>query len=124
MNYKPEKQEFLNYRVVYVPLSTDTIYPIYIPVVVNDEQVLRASGRLSQNDYKRTLSINRKCGFPIAAVLSALAPIVIPAVIKGTKRLINKIKSSGEANEMSGYIPTNPNIKTLKSLQNLYDKYD
>ena len=82
-----------------------------------------SSGRLSKRDYDETIKLNNKCGFPIASILAALAPIVIPAAIKGTKALIHKIRGSGY-DELSGYIPTNPNIKTLKNLQLLYDKYE
>lgn len=125
MNYKAKNKEFLNYKVVYVPLNTDNIYPIYVPVVLNDENVLRSSGRLSENDYNETIKLNNKCGFPIAAILTALAPIVIPGLIKGTQAIMKKIRGSGEDTTIlnAGYIPTNPNIKTLKSLQNLYDRY-
>lgn len=123
MNYKAKNKEFLNYKVVYVPLDTNLKYPIYIPVVVNDTDILKSSGRLSKRDYDETIKLNNKCGFPIASILAALAPIVIPAAIKGTKALIHKIRGSG-FDELSGYIPTNPNIKTLKNLQLLYDKYE
>jgi len=122
----------VNHKVIYVPVSNNKnlLYPIYVPVVVDDSETLLSSGKLSESDYLKTIDINEQCGFPIAPLLAALAPIVIPGIIKGTSKLINRIKGKGEIchmvgeNNMSGYIPTNPNIKTLKQLQNLYDKYD
>lgn len=133
LSYNIDESDYLNYKVIYVPLNSNLMYPIYIPVVVNDEDVLKSSGKLSKKDYYDTINLNKNCGFPIAPILAALAPIVIPAAVKGAKFLINKIKSSGESegrlnlghgDELGGYIPTNPNIKTLKQLQALYDKYD
>lgn len=131
---------FINHKVVYVPLTKDLLYPVYVPVVIDDEDILRSSGRLSRRDYDNTISLNNKAGFPIAPLLAALAPVVIPGVIKGIKKLINKSNGvndkslsyvndelnykSVNSNGISGYIPTNPNIKTLKQLQELYDKYD
>ena len=115
----------LNYKVVYVPLNKDLIYPVYIPIVVNDEDIFLSSGRLSQKDYQRTLKLNESCGFPIAPIIAALAPVAIPALIKLGKKYFKK-SSNGALIPMSnngGYIPTNPNIKTLKDLQNLYNKY-
>lgn len=135
----------VNHKVVYVPVSNDKnlLYPIYVPVVVEDPNVLLSSGKLSEGDYLKTIKLNEKCGFPIAPLLAALAPIVIPGLIKGTSKLISKIRGKGEIchmtgqntynpiykrsglnDEVSGYIPTNPNIKTLKQLQELYNKYD
>lgn len=116
----------VNHKVIYVPVSNNKnlLYPIYVPVVVDDTQTLLSSGKLSENDYMNTLDINEKCGFPIATLLAALAPVVIPGIIKGTSKLIHKIRSSGPTDELSGYIPTNPNIRTLKQLQQLYNKYD
>jgi hypothetical protein len=120
----------INYKVIYVPVSNNKnlLYPIYVPVVVNDVDTLLSSGKLSENDYYQTLKINDKCGFPIAPLLAALAPMVIPGLIKGAKKLFNRNKSNGNLIpyniKTSGYIPTNPNIKSLKQLQNLYDKYN
>ena len=123
----------VNNKVIYVPVSNNKnlLYPIYVPVVVNDSETLLSSGKLSESDYLKTIDINEQCGFPIAPLLAALAPIVIPGIIKGTSKLINKIRGKGDydnicrmVGEKSGYIPTNPNIKTLKQLQTLYDKYD
>lgn len=125
--------EFLNYKVIYVPLNKDLIYPIYVPVVVNDEDIFLSSGKLSENDYKRTIKLNESCGFPIAPIIAALAPVAIPALIKLGKRFFKKssngvlipCNSNGHEQTLNaGYIPTNPNIKSLKDLQNLYDKYD
>lgn len=115
---------FINHKVVYVPLTKDLVYPVYVPVVVDDEDILRSSGRLSRRDYDNTISLNNKAGFPIAPLLAALAPVVIPGVIKGIKKLINKSNGVSGQSSISGYIPTNPNIKTLKQLQEVYDKYD
>ena len=127
----------VNHKVIYVPVSNDKnlLYPIYVPIVVEDRNILLSSGKLSEGDYLKTIELNEKCGFPIAPLLAALAPIVIPGLIKGTSKLINKIRGKGEIchfvgrrnsgyDELSGYIPTNPNIKSLKQLQELYDKYE
>lgn len=113
----------INHKIIYVPLTTDTIYPVFIPVVLNDVDTLKSSGKLSKKDYYNTIEINKNCGFPIAPILAALAPIVIPGIIKGVNKLIKGSGSEVEDTE-GGYIPTNPNIKTLKQLQALYDKYD
>ena len=125
IDYLTSKSSDLNYKVVYVPLNKDLIYPVYVPIVVNDEDIFLSSGRLSQNDYQRTLKLNESCGFPIAPIIAALAPVVIPGLIKLGKKMFKK-SSNGALIPMGnrgGYIPTNPNIKTLKDLQNLYDKY-
>lgn len=123
----------VNHKVIYVPVSNDKnlLYPIYVPIVVEDRNILLSSGKLSEGDYLKTIELNEKCGFPIAPLLAALAPIVIPGLIKGTSKLINKIRGKGEYDNIchmvgnkSGYIPTNPNIKSLKQLQELYDKYE
>lgn len=117
----------INHKIIYVPLTNDTVYPVFIPVVLNDVDTLKSSGKLSKKDYYNTIEINKNCGFPIAPILAALAPIVIPGIIKGVNKLI---KGSGNETEYiedeteGGYIPTNPNIKTLKQLQALYNKYD
>lgn len=168
----------VNHKIVYVPLSNDPngnklIYPIYLPIVVDEPDVLYSTGSLSKRDFLNTKRIyhlsagedresgdlaNRYSGFPIAPIIAALAPIVIPGAIKAVKNIVSKFKSSGalsdDAAEMlesdiisaiendsnenvaedtveeiedttneSGYIPTNPNIRTLKQLQSLYDKY-
>ena len=60
MNYKAKNKEFLNYKVVYVPLDTNLKYPIYIPVVVNDTDILKSSGRLSKRDYDETIKLNQR----------------------------------------------------------------
>ena len=123
----------LNYKVIYIPLNKDLIYPIYVPIVVNDEDIFLSSGKLSQNDYDETIKLNKSCGFPIAPFIAALAPVAIPALIKFGKKYFKKssngalipVNGYNEASThtLGGYIPTNPNIKTLKDLQNLYDKY-
>ena len=126
---KTRKNEFLNYKVYYVPFTKDTIYPIYVPIVVNEPDVLLSSGSLSENDYKINMDLVESCGIPaLIPLIASLAPIVIPAAIKGFKKLRQKIRGNGEFDERSekyrsGYIPTNPNIKNLKQLQQLYNNY-
>ena len=134
-DYSTSKSLDLNYKVVYVPLNKDLIYPVYIPIVVNDEDIFLSSGKLSERDYNETIKLNQACGFPILPLLSVLAPTVIPGLIKLGKKYFKK--SNGGTlieyddnyeeqefnNNKSGYIPTNPNIKTLKDLQKLYDDY-
>lgn len=211
----------VNHRIEYVPLTKDLngnqlLYPIYIPINVDEPDVLMATGRLSKHDYKRTLKLLhakpfmvsagnkvevKQAGFPIAPIIAALAPIVIPAAVKTFKSIFKKNKSAGEdvdvdnvdvntdvdnepiedrltdveeySNEeipedntdvdveetyvedtnptditsedeivetidnslnsdvqesssgrrRAGYIPTNPNIRSLKQLQTLYNKH-
>lgn len=126
----------VNHKIVYVPLTkdfqgNDLIYPIYLPVVVNQPEILMASGSLSEDDYERTkeiLHVDEEGGFPLAPIIAALAPIVIPGAIKAVKNVIHKIKGSSDnsakgENEECGYIPTNPNIRNLKQLQQLYEDY-
>lgn len=203
----------VNHRIEYVPLTKDLngnqlLYPIYIPINVDEPDVLMATGRLSKHDYKRTLKMLhakpfmvsagnkvevKQAGFPIAPIIAALAPIVIPAAVKTFKSIFKKNKSAGEdvdvdnvdvntdvdtdveeySNEeipedntdvdveetyvedtnptditsedeivetidnslnsdvqesssgrrRAGYIPTNPNIRSLKQLQTLYNKH-
>ena len=194
----------VNHRIEYVPLTKDLngnqlLYPIYIPINVDEPEVLMATGRLSKHDYKRTLKMLhakpfmvsagnkvevKQAGFPIAPIIAALAPIVIPAAVKTFKSIFKK-KSAGadnvdvddvdsdndvanvdpddnyvaeeseivdnnveelpedDTNEVvetidnslnsdvqesssgrrAGYIPTNPNIRSLKQLQTLYNKH-
>lgn len=119
----------VNHKIVYVPLTkdfqgNDLIYPIYLPVVVNQPEILMSSGSLSEDDYERTkeiLHVDEEGGFPLAPIIAALAPIVIPGAIKAVKNVIHKF-AKGE-NEECGYIPTNPNIRNLKQLQQLYEDY-
>lgn len=195
----------VNHRIEYVPLTKDLngnqlLYPIYIPINVDEPEVLMATGRLSKHDYKRTLKLLhakpfmvsagnkvevKQAGFPIAPIIAALAPIVIPAAVKTFKSIFKKNKSAGDndvdteveeipseevssdidtnveesniddanttdidedTNEIvetidnslnsdvqsepvssgrrrAGYIPTNPNIRSLKQLQTLYNKH-
>ena len=158
----------VNHRIEYVPLTKDLngnnlLYPIYIPINVDEPEVFAATGRLSKHDYKRTLKILhskpmlisagndvevQEAGFPFAPLIAALAPIVIPGAINAVKSLFKK-KSKGRLNlgrgddeeesdeeiekitseeedsseKQSGYIPTNPNIKTLKQLQKIYSSH-
>jgi hypothetical protein len=141
-DYSTSRSLDLNYKVVYVPLNKDLIYPVYIPIVVNDEDIFLSSGKLSERDYTETIKLNQACGFPILPLISVLAPTVIPGLIKLGKKYFKKsnggtlieydvhradlndnYEENNEFNNKSGYIPTNPNIKTLKDLQKLYDDY-
>lgn len=186
----------VNHRIEYIPLTKDLngnhlIYPIYIPVNIDEPEVFAATGRLSPHDYKRTLKLLHsrpmfkvdakgagqveEAGFPFAPLIAALAPIVIPGAIKAVKSIFGH-KSSSESSrgrlymgrgsedldealansdthsgdsedtdfkldeslnntfednsalpkpsdDKSGYIPTNPNINSIKKLQSLYDTY-
>lgn len=182
----------VNHRIEYIPLTKDLngnhlIYPIYIPINIDEPEIFAATGKLSPHDYKRTLKLLHsrpmfkvdakgagqveEAGFPFAPLIAALAPIVIPGVIKAAKNIFGKQNTSkgrlymgrgSEVNESdidevgvfdddlesesakasdipsdnseeiedlqsiasSGYIPTNPNINSLRKLQSLYDKYD
>ena len=178
---------YVNHRIEYVPLTKDLngnhlIYPIYIPINIDEPEIFAATGKLSPHDYKRTLKLlhsrpmfrvdEKGCGsveeagFPFAPLIAALAPIVIPGAIKAVKSIFNKTKSSrgrlymGRGNDEqkeqddsteetmdesdaevieddkktvedeieskpanAGYIPTNPNINSIKKLQSLYDTY-
>lgn len=152
-------------EVVYVPIpgKNNCMYPIYIPIVVREPGVYKATGRLSLGDYQAT--VDNLGGNPaLIPLIAALAPL-IPSAIKGIKKLFGKdsntpkyrnvnynqysngYKSRGMYSQrgyhglndnvyqmggyqrvapfnVGGYIPTNPNIKTLKDLQALYEKYD
>ena len=178
----------VNHRIEYIPLTKDLngnhlIYPIYIPINIDEPEIFAATGKLSPHDYKRTLKLLHsrpmfkvdakgagqveEAGFPFAPLIAALAPIVIPGVIKAAKNIFGKKSSKGrlymgrgseDADEdisdeiesesakasdipgssdnseeiedlqssiaSSGYIPTNPNINSLRKLQSLYDKYE
>lgn len=192
----------VNHRIEYIPLTKDLngnhlIYPIYIPINIDEPEIFAATGKLSPHDYKRTLKLLHsrpmfkvdakgagqveEAGFPFAPLIAALAPIVIPGVIKAAKNIFGKKSSKGrlymgrgddsdnEAYEASraasetddiennsedvdidqninsdneastvdtnfkfdeeldttksGYIPTNPNINSIKKLQTLYSTY-
>lgn len=184
----------VNHRIEYIPLTKDLngnhlIYPIYIPINIDEPEIFAATGRLSPHDYKRTLKLLHsrpmlkmdakgcgsveEAGFPFAPLIAALAPIVIPGVIKAAKNIFGKKSNSskgrlymGRGSEdigdvennsgdvennsddvevdqninsdsedtnfkfdeeldttKSGYIPTNPNINSIKKLQSLYDTY-
>lgn len=164
-----------NSEVIYVPIpgKNNCMYPSYIPIVMKEPEVYKATGRLSVNDYNST--VDNLGGNPaLIPIIAALAPL-IPAAIKGISKLFkgndNKPKyrnvigngyysngyysqrgyhglydrKSGYSNRIEGgyprvapfntscgysrgryggYIPTNPNIKNLKDLQALYDKYE
>lgn len=133
----------VNHKIVYVPIGKDArgvdlMAPIYLPIVVDDPQTVYATGALSEDDFISTLKIynlkpddfasagsNEVGGFPLAPLIAALAPIAIPPLITAAKKIFGKKSSNGmyDSEDYSGYIPTNPNIKNLKQLQMLYDKY-
>lgn len=141
----------VNHKILYVPLTKDTIYPIYVPIVLDNPEVLQSSGGLSEEDYNETIKLNESCGFPIAPLLAALAPVLIPAAVRIGKKIFGKgedltyqhIKGVPNPNArgrvvyseyskyphrrnnlIAGYIPTNPNIRNLKQLQSLYNHYN
>lgn len=133
----------VNHKIVYVPVGKDTrgvdlLYPIYLPIVVDHPDVVYATGKLSEEDYDETLKLynlddetaaGEIGGFPLAPLIAALAPIAIPPLITAAKKIFGRNKSSGTelsgayAPANAGYIPTNPNIRNLKQLQALYEKY-
>lgn len=182
----------VNHRIEYIPLTKDLngnhlIYPIYIPINIDEPEIFAATGKLSPHDYKRTLKLLHsrpmfkvddkgagqveEAGFPFAPLIAALAPIVIPGVIKAAKNIFGHksdsskgsskgsplgspkgsplgsskgrlymgrgsnsedgqsedadISNDGQSEDAdkSGYIPTNPNINSIKKLQSLYDTY-
>lgn len=173
----------INSEVIYVPIkgTENCIYPVYVPVVVREPEVYKATGKLSEGDYEATK--DNLAGIPILPIIAALAPFV-PAALKGVSKLFKKkdnknnyrktnyytdddieysngkmpvrfvgpggirkdvLPSNGYYSQRgyhglydkksgsypfnqnkgryAGYIPTNPNIKSLKDLQELYDKY-
>lgn len=117
----------VNHQIVYVPFSKDIngeemLYPSYIPIVVDEPNVLMSTGSLSEADYNATREIlhTDTGGFPIAPIIAALAPLAIQFGTKLISNLANKHKNKS-AGEVGGYIPTNPNIKNLKDLQALYE---
>ena len=141
----------VNHKILYVPLTKDTIYPVYVPIVLDNPEVLQSSGGLSEEDYNETIKLNESCGFPIAPLLAALAPVLIPAAVRIGKKIFGKgenltyqhIKGVPNPNArgrvvyseyskypyrrnnlIAGYIPTNPNIRNLKQLQSLYNHYN
>lgn len=151
--FKMNKFNTAKSEVVYVPLpgKNNCIYPVYIPIVVREPDVYRATGKLSLGDYNDT--VNNLGGNPaLIPLLAALAPL-IPSAISGVKKLFSRnneqqkyrnVKQYNPYEQYSrgpysqrgyhglneneyykgGYIPTNPNIKNLKDLQALYNKYD
>lgn len=80
----------VNHKILYVPLTKDTIYPIYVPIVLDNPEVLQSSGGLSEEDYNETIKLNESCGFPIAPLLAALAPVLIPAAVRIGKKIFGK----------------------------------
>lgn len=165
----------INHRVEYVPLTKDPngstlVYPIYVPIVVDNPNTLISTGSLDPEDVAATKEIlnitdedlrasneiasgnGRIAGFPLAAVLSAVLPFAIPAAVKIGKNIINKFRNKNSTGRVdlgrgedietssfeddntplneddelyeSGYIPTNPNISSLRKLQALYEKYN
>lgn len=119
----------VNHQVVYIPFDTDAsgnelIYPTYVPIVVDEPEVLMATGTLSENDYNATREILHadEAGFPFAPLIAALAPLAIQFGTKLISNMVNKKKSqNASGTELAGYIPTNPNIRNLKDLQALYN---
>lgn len=123
-----------NSEVVYVPIKGNSkcIYPVYIPIIIKDKETYRASGSLSSEDYEDTK--NNLAGFPaLIPIISALAPLAIQGITKLGQHIFKNRKARGYIYPMTnptgrtrtaGYIPTNPNIKNLKQLQELYDEYD
>lgn len=114
----------VNHNIIYVPLTKDLngnhlIYPIYVPINVDEPEEFIATGKLSKHDYKKTLKLlhsrpvfkmdSKGCGsveeagFPFAPLIAALAPIVIPGAIKAAKNVINRIKNR---NQSKGYDST------------------
>ena len=163
-------------EVVYVPVPgrNNCLYPMYIPIIVREPEVYKATGRLSLDDYNST--VDNLGGNPaLIPIIKTLIPL-IPTAISMVKNLFNrnsdkpKYRNINYQNQKSydrplvqgpygrplgqgpysqrgyhgldenryyrggypraapfnvgGYIPTNPNIKNLKDLQALYDKYD
>lgn len=80
----------VNHKILYVPLTKDTIYPVYVPIVLDNPEVLQSSGGLSEEDYNETIKLNESCGFPIAPLLAALAPVLIPAAVRIGKKIFGK----------------------------------
>lgn len=115
-----------NKKVVYVPIPGNTTYeyPILMPIVVEEPEVYKATGKLSAGDYEKTKE--NLAGFPaLLPLIAALAPLV-PAAIKGVSKLLGSKPKNNRYTlpSQGGYIPTNPNIRTLKDIQSLYDKYE
>ena len=122
--HAPYMHEHYSYPGDNKPILSDR-HTVNIPIVVEEPNVLAATGRLSRNDYHKTIMMNMRSagsnevgGFPaLLPLLATLAPL-IPVAIRGAKNLIHKIRGKGLE---AGYIPTNPNIKSLHDLQRLYD---
>lgn len=117
-----------NAEVVYVPIKGNSkcIYPVYIPIVIKDKQTYKASGLLSPDDYEDTK--NNLAGFPaLLPIITALAPLAITGLTKLGKHIFKDRNARGyiipQYEKRGGYIPTNPNVQTLKDLQRLYDNY-
>lgn len=108
----------VNHNIIYVPLTKDLngnhlIYPIYVPINVDEPEEFIATGKLSKHDYKKTLKLLHsrpvfkmdakgcgsveEAGFPFAPLIAALAPIVIPGAIKAAKNVINRIKNRNQS---------------------------
>ena len=183
-----------NSEVIYVPIpgKNNCMYPIYMPIVMREPDVYKATGRLSVGDYNST--VDNLGGNPaLIPIIKTLIPL-IPSAISMVKNLFNKSSDKPKYRSVNyqgrvpygrplvqdsygrplgqgpygrplgqgpygrplgqgpysqrgyhgldenryytggyprvapfnvgGYIPTNPNIKNLKDLQALYDKYD
>lgn len=176
MNLREAGLNMANSEVIYVPIpgKNNCMYPIYMPIVMREPEVYKATGRLSVGDYNST--VDNLGGNPaLIPIIKTLIPL-IPSAISMVKNLFNrssdkpKYRNINYQNQRSysrplvqgsygrplgqgpysqrgyhgldesryytggyprvapfnvgGYIPTNPNIKNLKDLQALYDKYD
>lgn len=113
----------VNHKILYVPLTKDTIYPVYVPIVLDNPEVLQSSGGLSEEDYNETIKLNESCGFPIAPLLAALAPVLIPAAVRIGKKIFGKggVPDSGLTYQHIKGVP-NPNARG-RVVYSEYSKY-
>ena len=113
----------VNHKILYVPLTKDTIYPVYVPIVLDNPEVLQSSGGLSEEDYNETIKLNESCGFPIAPLLAALAPVLIPAAVRIGKKIFGKgvPEDSGLTYQHIKGVP-NPNARG-RVVYSEYSKY-
>lgn len=113
----------VNHKILYVPLTKDTIYPVYVPIVLDNPEILQSSGGLSEEDYNETIKLNESCGFPIAPLLAALAPVLIPAAVRIGKKIFGKgeISDSGLTYQHIKGVP-NPNARG-RVVYSEYSKY-
>lgn len=137
---------------IYLPIVVDDPQTVYATGSLSDKDFISTLKlyNLRPEDAIASAGGNEVGGFPLAPIIAALAPIAIPPLITAAKKLFGKKSSNGmydtyssgdsDINDLrtiedrsieldsdeqsSGYIPTNPNIKNLKQLQVLYDKYN